>query len=101
MDMKAQPFIVKCLGASGHTHTRNCQFAHEMWDSLKSFCVLQGEIEVSNATTQLSAIIMNEIEDITVHVRRLQELHSLLDRVGEPVPITKQATNLINSLNSK
>ena len=101
MDLKAQSFIVKYLGASEHTHTRNCQFAYEMWDSLKSFYELQGEIEVSNATAQLSAIIMTESEDITVYVRRLQELHSLLDRLGEPVPITKQATNLLNSLNTK
>ena len=101
MDLKAQSFIVKYLGASEHTHVRNCKFAHEMWDSLKSFYELQGEIEVSNATAQLSAIIMTEAEDITVYVRRLQELHSLLDRLGEPVPPTKQATNLLNSLNSK
>ena len=45
MDLKAQAFIVKYLGASEHTHTRNCQFAYEMWDSLKSFYELQGEIE--------------------------------------------------------
>ena len=54
MDLKAQSFIVKYLGASEHTHTRSCQFAYEMWDSLKSFYELQGEIEVSNATAKLS-----------------------------------------------
>ena len=47
MDLKAQSFIVKHLGASEHTHTRNFQFACVMWDSLKSFYELQGEIEVS------------------------------------------------------
>ena len=28
MDLKAQSFIVKYLGASEHTHVRNCKFAH-------------------------------------------------------------------------
>ena len=99
--MEAQAFIVKYLGASEHTHVRNCTSAFEMWNSLSSFYELQGEIEISNATPQLSAIVMAEVEDITVYVRRLQELHSLLDRLGEPVATTKQATNLLNSLNSK
>ena len=44
---------------------------------------------------------MTKVEDITVYVRRLQDMHSLLDRMGEPMPITKQATNLLNFLNSK
>ena len=71
-----------------------------MWNSLSLFYEVQGEIEISNATAQLS-IVMAETEDITVYVRRLLELHSLLDRLGEPVAITQQATNLLNSLNSK
>ena len=71
-----------------------------MWNSLSLFYEVQGEIEISNATAQLS-IVMAETEDITIYVRRLQELHSLLDRLGEPVAITQQATNLLNSLNSK
>lgn len=100
LDLKAQSFIVKYLGASEHTHVRNCNYAWEMWAALKSFYELQGEIEVANANAQLSAIIMAESENITVYVRRLQEIHGLLDRLGEPVPPTKQATNLINSLNS-
>ena len=100
LDLKAQSFIVKYLGASEHTHVRNCTYAWEMWAALKSFYELQGEIEVANANAQLSAIIMAEAEDITLYVRRLQEIHSLLDRLGEPVPATKQATNFINSLNS-
>ena len=34
---------------------------------------------MSNAKAQLSAIIMTEVEDITVYVPRVQELHNLLD----------------------
>ena len=101
MDMKAQAFIVKYLGASEHTHVRNCVYAYEMWESLRSFYELQGEIEIANAQAQLSAIIMTESEPISAYVRRLQELHSLLDRLGESVPATKQATNLLNSLNTR
>lgn len=101
MDMKAQAFIVKYLGASEHTHVRNCVYAYEMWESLRSFYELQGEIEIANAQAQLSAIIMTESEPITAYVRRLQDLHSLLDRLGESVPATKQATNLLNSLNTR
>ena len=56
------------LGDSEHTHTRNFQFAYEMWDSLKSFYKLQGKIEVLNATSQLSAIIMTESEDFGFRV---------------------------------
>ena len=49
MDIKAQAFIVKYLGASEHTHVRNCVFAYEMWETLRSFYELQGEIEIANA----------------------------------------------------
>ena len=70
----------------------------EMW---KPFCKLQGKIEISNANAQLSIIIMAMAEDITHYVRRLQELHSLLDTLGEPVPIIKQATNFLISLDSE
>lgn len=101
MDMKAQAFIVKYLGPSEHTHTRHCTYAYQMWESLKSFYELQGEIEVANAQAQLSAIIMTESESLAVYVRRLQDLHDLLARLEEPVPPTKQATNLLNSLNSR
>ena len=101
IDMKAQAYIVKHLGPSQQSHVRNCRYAHEMWDSLKKFYSLQGEIEVANAQAQLSAIIMTEVESISVYVQRLQDLHGLLDRLEEPVSATKQATNLINSLNSK
>ena len=72
-----------------------------MRNSLKASYELQGEIEVANATAQLSAIIMIEAEDITTYVRRLEELHSLLDRLREAVATTKQATNLLNSLYTK
>ena len=91
---------MKYLGASEHTHVRNCTYAWEMWAALKSFYEYQAEIEVANAHTQLSAIIMAESENIIVYVRRLREIRSLLYRLVEPVPPTKQATNLINSLNS-
>ena len=72
-----------------------------MWENLKSFYELQGEIEVANAQAQLSGIIMTESESLVVYVRRLQDLHDLLARLEEPVPPTKQATNLLNSLNSR
>lgn len=100
-DLDAQAFIVKYLGASEQIHVRNCDFAYQMWDSLKSYYMLQGEIEVSNAEAQLSAIMQSESEDISAYVRRLQELHGVLDSLGQPIPATKQATNLINSLNSR
>ena len=44
---------------------------------------------------------MTESESLAVYVRRLQDLHDLLARLEEPVPPTKQATNLLNSLNSR
>ena len=72
-----------------------------MWESLKSFYELQGEIEIANATAQLSTIIMGEVEDLVVYVRRLQDLHSLLDRLGKAVSPNKQAINLLNSLNTR
>ena len=101
MDLDAQAFIVKYIGASEQTHIRNCDTAHEMWTALKTFYELQGDIEVANANAQLSAIVMGETEDIAVYVRRLQEIHSLLDRLHEPVSPAKQATNLLNSLNTR
>ena len=101
MDLDAQAFIVKYIGASEQTHIRNCDTAHEMWTALETFYQLQGDIEVANAQAQLSAIVMGETEDIAVYVRRLQEIHSLLDRLHEPVSPAKQATNLLNSLNTR
>ena len=101
MDLDAQAFIVKYIGASEQTHIRNCDTAHEMWMALKTFYELQGDIEVANAHAQLSAIVMGESEEIDVYVRRLQEIHSLLDRLHEPVSPAKQATNLLNSLNTR
>lgn len=99
-DLDAQAFIVKYLGSSEQTHVRSCDYAFQMWDALKKYYNLQGEIEVANAQAQLSAILQTESEGITVYVRRLQELHSILDNLGEPVSETKKATNLINSLNT-
>ena len=101
MDLDAQAFIVKYIGASEQTHIRNCDTAHEMWQSLKTYYELQGDIEVANAQAQLSAIVMEETEEIAVYVRRLQEIHSLLDRLHKPVSAAKQATNLPNSLNTR
>ena len=49
MDLDAQAFIVKYIGASEQTHIRNCDTAHEMWIALKTFYELQGDIEVANA----------------------------------------------------
>ena len=73
-DLDAQAFIVKYLGSSEQTHVRNCDYAFQMWDALKKYYTLQGEIEVANAQAQLSTILQTESEGITVHVRRLQEL---------------------------
>ena len=36
MDLDAQAFIVKYIGAAEHTHIRNCDTAHEMWTALKT-----------------------------------------------------------------
>ena len=36
-DLKAQAFIVRYLGPSEQTHVRNCDYAFQMWDALKSF----------------------------------------------------------------
>lgn len=58
LDLEAQAFIVKYLGAFEHTLVRNCTYAWEMWNALISFYDLQGEIELSNANAQLSAVIM-------------------------------------------
>ena len=50
LDMEAQAFIVKYLGASEQRHVRYCTSAFEMWNSLSSFYELQEEIEIFNAT---------------------------------------------------
>ena len=44
---------------------------------------------------------MGETKEIAVYVCRLQEIHNLLDRLNEPVSPAKQATNLLNSLNTQ
>ena len=99
-DLDAHAFIVKYLGSSEQTHVRSCDCAFQMWDALKKYYNLQGEIEVANAQAQLSAILQTESEGITIYVRRLQELHSILHNLGEPVSETKRATTLIDSLNT-
>lgn len=55
--------------ASEYTHDRDCMTASKIWKSLKAFYELEGEITVSNATAQFSAIIMAEPEDITDYGR--------------------------------
>ena len=57
---------------------RSCDYAFQMWDALKKYYNLQGEIEVANAQAQLSTISQTEAEGITIYVRRLQELRSIL-----------------------
>ena len=37
MDLDAQAFFVKYIGASEQTHIRNCDTTHEMWTTLKTF----------------------------------------------------------------
>lgn len=67
---------------------------------MESYYNLQGEIEIANTQAHLSAIMQIEFETISAYVRRLEELHSILDNLGDPVSVTKRATNLINSLNT-
>ena len=53
---------------------------------------MQGEVEIARAQEQLATIAQMESEDPSAFARRLQKLHDLLDRLGEPVAPTKQAT---------
>ena len=92
MDDNGSGGSVKYSQASEHTHVRICTYAHNLPQALKSFYDLQSEIEVSNA------IAITEAEDIPVCRPSLQDLRSLLDRLGGAVPMTKQATNILNSL---
>ena len=91
---------MKYLGSSEQTHVRHYDFAYQIWDALKSYYNLQGEIEVANAQAQLFSIMQTKSKDITVYVRRLQELHSVLDNLGDRVTTTKVATKLLKSLNT-
>lgn len=100
-DLKAQAFIVKYLGVGELTHIRHCNFAYEMWDVLKRFYSLKSNIEISNANMRLSALSQAEAEDLTSFSKRLQEVHDLLDTLGEPVSAEKQANNFLNSLNTR
>ena len=72
-----------------------------MWESLKAYYQLKGDTEISNAHALLSAITMGATENLVVYIQRLQELHDLLDSLGEPVSESKKASNLLNSLNSE
>lgn len=71
-DLKAHASIVKYLGAIKHTHIQSCSYAWKMWNSLRSYCELQGDIEVLNASAQMSAIITIKSQDTIVYARPLQ-----------------------------
>ena len=100
-DLDAQAFLVQYVGTKQQTHIRNCDTAYEMWESLKAYYQLKGDVEIANANALLSAIFMSETEDLSSYVQRLQDLHDLLERLGEPVSESNAASNLLNSLNSK
>ena len=100
-DIDAQAFLIQYIGTQQQTHVRNCDTAFEMWEKLKSYYQLKGEVEIANANALLSAIVMSESEELSPYVQRLQDLHDLLERLGEPVTESKKASNLLNSLNSK
>ena len=101
MDLDAQTFLVKYIGASEQTLIKNCDIAYEMSTALKTYHELQGDIEIANANAMLLAIVMGENEDIAIYVCRLQDLHDLLERLKEPVSPAKQATNLLNNVNTR
>ena len=98
-DLLAQTYIVKYLGPTELMHVRRCRFAFEMWDISREFYELQGSIEIANAQALLSGICQSEAENLTAFVRR--EEHENLDTLGEPVSKERQATNLINSVDSR
>ena len=100
-DMDAQSFLIQHIGVKQLSHVRNCLTANEMWESLSAYFQLKGDVEIANANALLSAIVMHESEDLSVYVQRLQELHDLLESLGEPLNETKKASNLLNSLNTK
>ena len=100
-DIDAQAFLIQYIGTQQQTHVRNCGTAFEMWEKLKSYYQLKGEVEIANANALLFAIVMSESEAISPYVQRLQDLHDLLERLGEPGTEAKRASNLLNSLNSK
>ena len=58
-------------------------------------------MEIANANALISAIVMNESEDLSVYVRYLHDLHDLLESLGRPLSEVKKASNLLNSLNTK
>ena len=72
-----------------------------MWESLSTYFERKGDVEIANANALLSTIVMHEYEDLSVYVHCLQELHDLLESLGEPLSETKRASNLLNNLNTK
>ena len=83
-DMNAQSFLIQHIGVKQLSHVRNCLSANEMWESLSAYFELKGDVEIANANALLSAIVMHEYEDLSVYVQHLQELHDLLESLGEP-----------------
>ena len=100
-DVDAQSYLIQHIGVKQLSHVRNCLTANEMWESLSAYFELKGDVELANANAMLCAIVMHETEDLSVYVQRLQELHDLLESLGEPLNETKKASNLLNSLNTK
>ena len=100
-DMDAQSFSIQHIGVKRLSHVTNCLTAYEMWESLSAYFQLKGDVEIANANALLSAIVMHESEDLSVYVQRLQEVHKLLESLGEPLNETKKASNLLNNLNTK
>ena len=70
-DLDAQAFLVQYIGTRQHTHIRNCDTSYEMWESLKAFYQLKGDVEIANANALFFAIVMHESEEISPYVQRL------------------------------
>ena len=87
--MDAQSFFIQHIGVKQLSQVKNCLSANEMWESLSAYFERKGDVEIANANALLSAIVMHEFEDISVYVQRLQELHDLLESLGEPLSETK------------
>ena len=76
----------------------SCQkLSYSEWNvgiAFRVFRELKGDVEIANAQALLSAIVMHESEDLSVYVQRLQELHDLLESLGEPISETTKASNI-------
>ena len=99
--MDAQSFLIQHIGVKQLSHVITCISANEMWESLSAYFELKGDVEIANANALPSAIVLHESEDLSVYVQRLQELHDLLESLGELQSETKRASNLLNNLNTK